>query len=131
MQTLTHYSLHLFFPLAVAWIGYRSDWKRAYFLFLATMLVDLDHLAAQPIFDAHRCSIQYHFLHSYYAMIIYGLFLFLPRPLHYVGLGLLMHMATDLIDCVWTYSNCPQCLANAPAFDLIRWISQIEVFGGN
>lgn len=126
MQALTHYSLHFIFPLAIAWIFYRSDWKRAYLLFLLTMLVDLDHLAASPVFDSHRCSIQFHFLHTYYAMVLYGVLLFFRRPFHYLGLGLMMHMATDLIDCFWTYSHCPSCLADAPAIELIQWLSEIS-----
>lgn len=124
MQTFTHYFLHLAFPLLIAWVFFRSDWKRVYLILLATMLVDLDHLWASPIFDVHRCSIQYHLLHSYYAMIVYVVLLFFPRPFNIIGLGLLMHMATDLIDCLWMYSNCKTCLAEAPAIALLKAIGE-------
>ena len=66
------------------------------------MLVDLDHLLATPVFQADRCSIGFHPLHSYYAIAIYALLLFLKRPFSVIGLGLLMHMATDAIDCWMT-----------------------------
>ena len=32
---------------------------------MATMLVDLDHLFADPIYDPDRCSIGFHPLHQY------------------------------------------------------------------
>jgi Family of unknown function (DUF6122) len=65
----------------------------------ATMLIDLDHLLATPIFDAHRCSIGYHLLHGYYMIPIYIIMLFLPKMWSVVGLGLLLHLITDWIDC--------------------------------
>ena len=120
MQTFTHYFLHLVFPLAVAGIFFRSDWKRVYLIFLATMLVDVDHLLADPIFEPQRCSIQFHYLHTYYAMIVYVILLFFRKPLNIIGLGLLMHMATDLTDCLWMYSECRSCLAGAPAESLLN-----------
>lgn len=67
---------------------------------LATMLVDLDHFLADPIFQADRCSVNFHPLHTYYAMGVYVLFLFLRRPFKIIGLGLLFHMLTDYIDCL-------------------------------
>lgn len=67
---------------------------------LATMLVDLDHLLADPIFDPARCGIGFHPLHSYAAMTGYGVMLFLPR-LRLVGIGLVLHMFADSLDCLW------------------------------
>jgi hypothetical protein len=64
------------------------------------MLVDLDHLLADPIFMADRCSINFHPLHTYYAMGIYAVMLFMKRPFNIIGLGLLFHMLTDYIDCL-------------------------------
>lgn len=65
----------------------------------ATMLVDLDHLLADPIYDPNRCGIGFHPLHSYPAIAAYAL-LFIPRPTRLVALGLLIHMALDALDCV-------------------------------
>ncbi|WP_462268833.1 DUF6122 family protein [Desulfobacter sp.] len=81
LQQIIHYSLHLVFPGLIAWIFFREDWKKAWLLMLSTMLVDLDHLVADPIFDPTRCGIGFHPLHSYYAIFVYFLlFFFSPRP---------------------------------------------------
>lgn len=68
------------------------------------MLVDLDHLLADPIFDPNRCSINFHPLHTYWAMMIYVIMLFF-RKTRIVAIGLLMHMLTDSIDCWWSNLN--------------------------
>lgn len=67
---------------------------------LATMLVDVDHLWANPIFDPGRCSINFHPLHSYWAMAVYFVLLFFKKT-RIVAVGLLFHMLTDFIDCQW------------------------------
>ena len=100
LQTLVHYFLHLIFPGIIARIFFPKQWKKVWLIMLATMAVDLDHLLAQPIFDAGRCSIGYHPLHSYYAIGIYVLLLFF-KPTRIVAIGLLLHMATDFQDCLW------------------------------
>ncbi|MDD3861227.1 MAG: DUF6122 family protein [Bacteroidales bacterium] len=99
MQSFIHYFLHLVFPLFIAYIFFRKDWKKVYFILIATMLVDLDHLLSSPIFDANRCSINFHILHTYYAMIGYVILLFFRRPFNIIGIGLLFHMLVDWIDC--------------------------------
>jgi len=81
------------------------------------MLVDLDHLWANPIYDANRCSVGFHPLHQLFPIGIYLLLSLSPivlrsfllnlhrsikfnvKLLQYVGLGLLVHMALDSIDC--------------------------------
>ena len=105
MQQLVHYFLHLGFPLLIAFIFFRKNAGKVYLIFLLTMLVDLDHLLAVPLFDPCRCSIGFHPLHSYYAIAIYILMLFFRRT-RIFALGLLMHMATDAIDCSWMQVNC-------------------------
>ncbi|HKL30946.1 MAG TPA: DUF6122 family protein [Tangfeifania sp.] len=125
MQTFLHYFLHLVFPFFIAFLFFRKEWKKAYLILLATMLVDLDHLLANPIFEANRCSINFHPLHTYYAMIVYVLLLFFRKPYNIIGIGLLFHMLTDLIDCVWMYANCKACFADSPAFELLSGISKI------
>ncbi len=65
---------------------------------MATMLVDLDHLLANPIYDAGRCSIGFHPLHGLVPMMIYCLLCLLPKT-RYVGIGLMIHMLLDSIDC--------------------------------
>ncbi len=99
MQTFIHYFLHLGFPLLIAYIFFKNEWKKVYLILIATMLVDLDHLVATPIFQANRCSINFHPLHTHYAMIAYVALLFFRKPFTIIGIGLLFHMLTDLIDC--------------------------------
>jgi hypothetical protein len=106
MQQVIHYFLHLIFPLAIAYIFYRKNWKTSYLILLLTMLVDLDHLLATPMFDPCRCSIGFHPLHSYIAIIIYSIMSFHPK-IRIVGIGLLLHMATDGIDCLFIMYGCP------------------------
>lgn len=100
MQTFIHYFLHLVFPVFIALVFFKKDWKKAYFILLLTMLVDLDHLVANPIFQANRCSINFHFLHTYYAMTVYGVLVFFRKPFNIIGIGLLFHMLTDFVDCL-------------------------------
>lgn len=100
LRYVIHYGLHLFLPGLVAWVFFRSQWKRAWLIMLATMLVDLDHLLADPIFQANRCSIGFHPLHSYYAIGGYGVMAFFAK-IRIVAVGLILHMITDYIDCLW------------------------------
>jgi len=100
MQVFIHYFLHFGAPLIIAFVFFRKDWKKVYLILLATMLVDLDHLLANPIFMADRCSINFHPLHTYYAMGIYTVMLFQKSPFNITGIGLLFHMLTDYIDCL-------------------------------
>ena len=98
LQSLLHYGLHFLFPGIIAFVFFKNKWKKAYLIMLATMLVDLDHLLVNPIFDANRCSIGFHFLHSYYAILIYVILLLFPKS-RIVAIGLLLHMLTDYLDC--------------------------------
>ncbi|MGB3616723.1 MAG: DUF6122 family protein, partial [Catalinimonas sp.] len=120
MQTLLHYFLHLGFPLLVARLCFRERWWRAYLVLLASMAIDLDHLLADPVFQADRCSVGLHPLHTLPAVVGYGVLLCFRRPYRTLGVGLLLHVLTDLLDCVMTYRRCPACLADAPAEALVR-----------
>jgi len=104
LRTAVHYGLHFLFPGLIAWGFYRQEWKKVWLILVATMLVDLDHLLATPIFDAHRCSVGFHPLHSYPAIGVYVILFFFPRT-RIVALGLLLHMLTDYQDCLW--AACP------------------------
>ena len=63
-----------------------------------TILVDLDHFFADPLYDPNRCSIGTHPLHYEPVFLVYFLMLFIPK-LGLIGLGLLIHMALDGLDC--------------------------------
>jgi hypothetical protein len=66
---------------------------------MGTMLVDLDHLLAAPIYDPLRCSMGFHPLHSVIPVGIYVLLCFIPK-LRVVGIGLIIHMLLDTADCL-------------------------------
>ena len=100
LQQLIHYGFHLLVPGLIAWIFFRTNWKVAWLIMLATMLVDLDHLLADPIFLANRCSINFHPLHTYMAIGVYFL-MTLFKKLRIVGVGLILHMIADYLDCLW------------------------------
>ncbi len=67
-------------------------------MLMLTMLVDLDHLLATPIYDPLRCSIGFHPLHTWFPIIIYVGFCFHSKT-RLVGIGLVIHMVLDSIDC--------------------------------
>jgi hypothetical protein len=70
----------------------------AFTLMMLTMVVDLDHLLANPIYDASRCSINFHPLHGFIPIVIYAVLSVIPKT-RIIGLGLIIHMALDSIDC--------------------------------
>ncbi len=98
LQSTVHYGIHFGLPLLVALIFFKKFWLKAYGIMLLGMLIDLDHLLADPIFDPNRCSINFHPLHSYYAMVLY-MALLIPKPTRIIALGLVFHMIADLADC--------------------------------
>ncbi|PID45206.1 MAG: hypothetical protein CSB47_09460 [Proteobacteria bacterium] len=93
-----HIFLHIVLPLAVAVACFRPRWKFAYFIMMATMLVDIDHLLANPIYDPLRCSVGFHPLHRLLPIAVYILLSVVPKT-RLVGLGLMIHMALDSLDC--------------------------------
>ncbi len=102
LQFVIHYSFHLLLPGLIAWIFFRKKWKTAWLIMIGAMLIDLDHLLANPVFDPNRCSIGFHPLHSPLAIFFYSLLLFIPNVyIRIVSAGLLLHMITDFQDCLW------------------------------
>ncbi|WP_298424823.1 DUF6122 family protein [uncultured Kordia sp.] len=98
LRTYIHYGLHFVFPVLIALFFYRKQWKMTYFVFIVVMFIDLDHLLATPIFDSNRCSINFHPLHTYYAIAVYVGFLFFKKT-RILGIGLLLHILADSVDC--------------------------------
>ena len=66
---------------------------------MSAMVIDLDHLVADPIYDPDRCSIGFHPLHEPYLMLIYA-FLLIPNSTRLFGMGLLIHLILDFGDCL-------------------------------
>lgn len=113
---MIHIVLHFVVPVLVARACYGRRWRSAALVLVATMVVDVDHVLADPIYDPERCSIGFHPLHGAPALLLYGALFALPwawksrwnagrrgRALwvvHLIGLGLLIHMALDWTDCL-------------------------------
>lgn len=98
MSPTIHIALHFLLPALVAAVFFRRDWRRAFLVMSATMLVDIDHLLASPVYDPGRCSIGFHPLHGLLPITVYLALCFAPR-LRYVGIGLVVHMALDSLTC--------------------------------
>jgi len=93
-----HILAHFLVPGVVARFAFKPDWQKAWLIMAATIVVDLDHLFATPLFDPNRCSIGTHPLHTEPAIAIYGLLLLVPK-VRIIAAGLLIHMALDASDC--------------------------------
>jgi len=121
-QSLVHYSLHFIAIGAIAYWYDKKNWKRNWLILLATMLVDIDHVFATPLFDPNRCGIGFHPLHSKIAVFGYiiGVFLLKNKILKLIFIGLLFHIITDLIDCLWMFSECNDCYVNSEIYKLIH-----------
>ena len=95
---MLHLSYHFIFPAILIALFYRKQWQRSYLIVMSTMLVDLDHLLANPIYDPTRCSIGFHPFHSELPIIAYIVLSIFPKT-RLIGLGLLIHMVLDSVDC--------------------------------
>jgi hypothetical protein len=100
LRPILHYGFHFIMPGLLAHLFFRKKFTKAWIIMIGTMLVDLDHLFANPIFDSNRCSIGFHFLHSYIAIGFYFFLFCFPR-VRIIAVGLLFHMLTDYLDCLW------------------------------
>lgn len=97
-MAIIHLLLHVLVPGLVARLCFRERWQRAWLIMLATMAVDLDHLLADPVFDPGRCSIGFHPLHTLPLFPLYLVLAAVPRT-RLIGLGLIIHMVLDGLDC--------------------------------
>lgn len=113
---MIHIALHFVVPFLVAIMFYKESWRNATLWMILTMIVDIDHLLADPIYDPNRCSIGFHPLHTSIPIVVYFLMFLIPilyqrfasktevssslRLVHLLGLGLLIHMFLDWTDCL-------------------------------
>lgn len=93
-----HYGIHFIVPIAIGLLFYKEHKTKAILILLAAIVIDIDHLLVNPIFDPNRCSIDFHPLHSYWAIASYFLLLFFKKT-QILGIALLIHMIADLVDC--------------------------------
>ena len=95
---MIHLMLHFVVPWMIVMGFYRDRWFKVWLVLMLTMLVDLDHLWADPIYDPNRCSIGFHPLHHPAMIAVYVVLLLFPKT-RLIGLGLVVHMALDGLDC--------------------------------
>lgn len=100
LRFLAHYGIHFIAPIGIAFFYYRSNFKNALFVLWAGILIDIDHVIADPIFDSMRCSIGFHPLHSYWMIGAYLLLAFVPKT-RLIGLALCVHILADTVDCLF------------------------------
>ncbi|GAB6195132.1 DUF6122 family protein [Lysobacter xanthus] len=98
LRAALHLVLHALVPLAVALAWPRVRWWRAWPWLLAGWAIDVDHLLADPVYAPGRCSIGFHPLHTWPAMLVYAALL-VPRRTRLLAVGLWIHMALDTLDC--------------------------------
>jgi hypothetical protein len=94
-----HLLLHICVPAAVAWRWGGRHRFRVFVLLMTSMLIDLDHLIADPIYAPGRCSIGFHPLHRWPALLVY-MGLAISKPARWFGLGALIHLGLDTLDCL-------------------------------
>ncbi len=109
LQSIVHYGLHIFLPWVVSIIFFKPVWKKAFIIMLLTMLIDIDHVLANPVFDPFRCSIGIHPLHSFIAIGVYFILLWFKKT-RILATGLLLHMFVDFTDCIWMWNECENCI---------------------
>ena len=95
---MLHIALHFLIPLAVAGIAYTKKWLKAFGLLMCGLVIDVDHLLADPVYDPERCSIGFHPLPTALPIALYGLLLIHPKT-RLVGIGLYIHIMLDFADC--------------------------------
>jgi len=94
-----HYGIHFLVPIAIGLLFFPKEKRiQVILILLAGIIIDIDHLFTDPIFDPNRCSINFHPLHSYWAIAIYIALLF-PIKTRIFGLAFLIHILADSVDC--------------------------------
>jgi|SRR5690606_27405652 hypothetical protein len=93
-----HYGIHFILPIIIGLSFYKERRLKIILILLAGIILDLDHLWADPIFDPNRCSINFHPLHMYWAIAGYFLLLFFQKT-RVFGIAFLIHILADTVDC--------------------------------
>lgn len=95
-----HYGFHLLASFLFGKLFWKENWFKAGLIMAATMVIDLDHLLADPVFDPSRCGLGFHPLHTVWAGIVYAGLLAIPSwTWRAAAWGCLWHLCTDAMDC--------------------------------
>lgn len=107
MQMVFHYGGHFLLPFFLARLFFRKRWLSVAIIFLAANIIDIDHLLAIPKFNPCRCSLGFHPLHGLVAIVFYVLLIVFPIFwLRILGMGVLLHLGIDGVDCLWMRESC-------------------------
>lgn len=100
IRFIAHYGIHFIVPIIIAYYFYKNNRFWVAVILLSGIIIDVDHIIANPMFDPNRCSINFHPLHSYWAIGIYAL-LFSIKKTRVLGVALLLHILADTVDCLF------------------------------
>ncbi|WP_396634919.1 DUF6122 family protein [Maribacter sp. R86514] len=100
IRFVAHYGIHFIVPIVIAIYLYRENMLWSAVILLSAIVIDIDHLLATPLFDPNRCSINFHPLHSYWAIGLYTV-MFIFKKTRIFGLALLLHILADIVDCLF------------------------------
>lgn len=99
LRFVVHYGIHFLVPIAIGLLFFKDHRLKITLILLAGIVIDIDHLWADPIFDPDRCSIGFHALHSAWAIAVYVVLLVIKKT-RIFGLALLIHILADAADCL-------------------------------
>ena len=99
LRHLLHYGIHFLVPIVIAFWFFKDNRIKVALILLAGIIIDVDHLWANPLFDPNRCSIGFHMLHSCWAILAYSIFPFF-KTTRIIGLALIIHIFADTVDCL-------------------------------
>lgn len=100
LRHLLHYGIHFLVPILIALFFFKDNRIKVGLILLAGIVLDIDHLFADPIFEPDRCSIGFHPLHAYALIPVY-LGLSIWKKTRVMGLALVIHIFADFTDCLF------------------------------
>ena len=104
LRFFLHYGIHFIAPVLISILFFKEHRLKVVLILWAGILIDVDHLLADPIFDPNRCSINFHPLHTYWAIGVYFALLFFKKT-RVLGLALVLHIIADTVDCWLLFSQ--------------------------
>jgi len=116
---MLHIVLHVTVPGLLALLVKARPWWQVYALLMLGLVIDIDHLLASPVYDPLRCSMGFHPLHTWPAVLVYA-GLAVSKPGRLLGVGLLLHVLLDTLDCL----GMPQGTAAMASF--LQWPAWIQ-----
>ncbi|NKI27716.1 hypothetical protein HCG49_14195 [Arenibacter sp. 6A1] len=99
LRFCVHYGIHFIVPIIIGLLFYKKHRFTVIAILLAGIIIDIDHVLADPLFDPNRCSINFHPLHTYWAIALYVVML-IPKKTRIFGLALVIHIVADTTDCL-------------------------------